>query len=225
MLDISCRQCGAIYHSDLAHLGKRLRCTQCGSIIVIEKPQSATVPLKPNDLHDPQPRRHSQDGSVSATARKSRFRRAIYLGASALIVCSLGGWWWHTRPQKPVVDQRGQLVSGITQQTKIHEGRPEQSNTTARATPSDIERGVVSNPFGTMPEAQTDQSHTTSSDSANPRPKHYHSLPSGTRPSDDTGISGHGKLSISNRTDLDAVARLYDRSTLETRTMVLCQGQ
>jgi hypothetical protein len=224
MLDITCRQCGAIYHADPAHFGKRLRCTQCGSIIVIENPQPAAVPLKAGNA---QPRAHSQDVSVNATVRRPNFRWAIYLVASALIVSSFAVWWWHSRPQTPVVDHRGQVGSGVTQQSDIHEGRPEEANSTARKVPPDRERKVVSNPFDKVPqdgknpfaEAHSEQSHTPSSDSANtpdPRPKHYHSLPSGTRLSDDIGIGGHGKLSISNRTNLDAVARLYDRSTLET---------
>jgi hypothetical protein len=126
-----------------------------------------------------------------------------------------------------VVCQRGQVGSAVTQQSKIYEGRPEQANSTARNVPPDAERITVSNPFDTVPhkgnnpfaEGQNDQAHSTSSDSANtldPRPKHYRSLPSGARLSDDVGIDGHGELSISNQTDLDAVARLYDRSTLET---------
>jgi hypothetical protein len=224
MLDITCRQCGAIYHADPAHLGKRLRCTQCSSIIVIENPQSAAVPLKAGDA---QPREHSQDVSVNATFRKRSSRRAIYLGASALIVSSFAVWWWHSQPQVPVADQRGQVGSGVTQQSDIHESRPEQANSTARNVPPDTERKAVSNPFDKVPpdgknsfaEAHSEQSHSASSVSANtldPRPKHYHSLPSGTRLGDDIGVGGRGKLSISNRTNLDAVARLYDRSTLET---------
>jgi hypothetical protein len=224
MLDMTCRQCGAIYHADPAHLGKRLRCTQCGSIIVIENPQPAAVPLKSGDA---QPREHSHGVSVNATVRMHSSRRAIYLGVSALIVSSFAIWWWHSRPQIPVVGQRGQVGSAVTQQSDIHEGRPEQANSTVRNVPPDTQRNVVSNPFGTVPhdgnnpfaEARSDQSHAASLDSAktlDPRPKHYHSLPSGTRLSDDVGMDGHGKLSISNQTDLDAVARLYDRSTLET---------
>jgi hypothetical protein len=220
MLDITCCRCGAIYHADPAHLGKRLRCTQCGSIIVIENPPPTAAHLK---VGDAQP----QEVSVNATARKFRSRWAVYLGAAALVVSFFGVLWRHSRPQMPVVDQRSQVGTALTQQSDIQEGRPEQANSTVRNVPPDSERNLVSNPFGTVPydgnnpfaEARNDQPHTTSSDSANtldPRPKHYHSMPSGTRLSDDIGIGGHGELSISNRTDLDAVARLYDRSTLET---------
>jgi DNA-directed RNA polymerase subunit RPC12/RpoP len=35
MIDVSCSDCGAVYHSEKAYLGKQLRCTKCGSVVPI----------------------------------------------------------------------------------------------------------------------------------------------------------------------------------------------
>jgi hypothetical protein len=49
-----------------------------------------------------------------------------------------------------------------------------------------------------------------------PRPTQYNSLPTGTRITDDVGVSGHGELTISNGTNSDAVVRLYEVGSLTT---------
>lgn len=35
IMDVTCSQCGAVYHSDESHVGKHLRCTRCGSTVPI----------------------------------------------------------------------------------------------------------------------------------------------------------------------------------------------
>ena len=49
-----------------------------------------------------------------------------------------------------------------------------------------------------------------------PRPTHYNSLPTGTRITEDVGTNGHGDLTISNSTNVDAVVRLYATPSSET---------
>jgi hypothetical protein len=44
----------------------------------------------------------------------------------------------------------------------------------------------------------------------------YNSLPTGTRITDDVGVSGFGELTVSNGTDADAVVRLYENTSLQT---------
>jgi len=211
MLDITCRRCGTQYHAELAHLGKRLKCTQCGAIIVIENQQPAAASLGASHV---QPNQHNSP--VETTAPKSHFRWAMYVGASALLITSLSIWRLHSRPQTEVVNQLSHPKSETTQQGDLHKDDPEQLSNPSRNLPPDTARNVVSNPFAAAP---NDQSIATSGYSAprlDPRPKSYHSLPNGARLGEDIGSSGHGTLSISNQTSLDAVVRLYNRSTLET---------
>lgn len=51
---------------------------------------------------------------------------------------------------------------------------------------------------------------------ADPRPKNYNSPPTGTRIEEDTGTNGHGKLTVENGTNEDAVVRLSDVDTDQT---------
>lgn len=210
-MDITCRRCGTVYHADLAHLGKRLRCTQCASVIVIENQQPAPVSL---DASHVQTNQRSSGTSVKTSAPKSRW--AICVGASALLIISLAIWRLHPRSQTGVVNQQSQAESGTTQPSDMYKGDPEKLNSPSTNLPPDTERNVVSNPFATVPNAQSPATSDNSAPPLAPRPKSYHSLPNGARLGEDTGISGHGKLFISNQTSLDAVVRLYNRSTLET---------
>jgi hypothetical protein len=56
-----------------------------------------------------------------------------------------------------------------------------------------------------------------SSSAADQRPNEYNSLPTGTRIVPDDGTDGHGQLTVQNGTLLDAVVRLYDANTYQTR--------
>jgi hypothetical protein len=51
---------------------------------------------------------------------------------------------------------------------------------------------------------------------ADPRPRNYNSLPTGTRIEEDVGTNGHGELTVKNGTSEDAVVRLSDAGTYET---------
>jgi hypothetical protein len=72
--------------------------------------------------------------------------------------------------------------------------------------PSDVEVQGENQP-------STGQRHAQATD---PRPTHYHSLPTKTRIEEDIGTSGHGKLTVENGTSEDAVARLSDAGTDQT---------
>ena len=56
-----------------------------------------------------------------------------------------------------------------------------------------------------------------SSGAADQKPIEYNSLPTGTRVMPDEGTDGHGQLTVQNGTRLDAVVRLYDANTHQTR--------
>ena len=35
LIDVHCPQCGVVYHSDRVHVGKRIKCSRCGSMVPI----------------------------------------------------------------------------------------------------------------------------------------------------------------------------------------------
>jgi len=220
MFDITCGQCGAVYHADIAHVGKHLKCTQCGFIIAIEN-QPPTL-ARPEAEHVQTPK-HSP-APVKPKVSKSHFRWAVFVGASALVAVSAAIWFWHSPTQSGVRNQQSQVDSGLVQKPEAKAIPSNSPYGPVSSPPPDKSNGVASNPFGSVQgntgpfdTTQNDQSLATSSGRPlEPRPSHYHSLPTGTRISEDSGVGGHGKLSVSNRTGLDAVVRLYDRSTLET---------
>jgi hypothetical protein len=138
-------------------------------------------------------------------------------------------WWWHPATQTGMMNQS--LHGGIEQaeqsrsvaQGSYHENDSNQSGSPAAISSSDTERAVDSNPFVTLPKyaRRPDEKSLAAPDDSqyapDPRPKRYHSLANGARLGDDAETNnGHGKLSVSNRTDLDAVVRLYNRVTQET---------
>src|ERR1022692_3700908 len=43
MIDVTCPQCGVVYHSEQAHVGKQLRCVKCGSMVPIAMMTDRTV--------------------------------------------------------------------------------------------------------------------------------------------------------------------------------------
>jgi hypothetical protein len=171
-------------------------------MIVIEK-QPASVPPASRT----QPNQHSTYGRV-----KNRW--AIYVGVSAFLVISSAVLWLRPHAQTGVTSVPSHTESGSTQQSNLQETEAEQSNSETRNSHANPERSVASNPFSSdnnnpFLTAPKDQS-------LDPRPKNYRSLPNGKRLSEDSDVTGHGELSISNQTSLDAVVRVYNPSTLET---------
>ena len=43
MIDVSCRHCGAVYHSEESHIGKQLRCARCGCLVSIVRAEGAAI--------------------------------------------------------------------------------------------------------------------------------------------------------------------------------------
>jgi hypothetical protein len=60
---------------------------------------------------------------------------------------------------------------------------------------------------------------------ADPRPKTYNSLPTGTRLQEDVGTNGHGELTVKNGTTEDAVVRLSDAGTYGTMRWFFVRAQ
>ncbi len=205
----------AVYHADVAHVGKRLKCSHCGFIVVIEKQQpSSPATADPDHI---QTSKHSPDVPVKPKGSKPHFLWAVFFGASLLVAASMAIWSRYFTGQPGETAQRSQVESALPQRGEGHEGHSKGSKSTANNLPSSNPFGSV--PVGSSPFAATQNDQPLASSPAQPpepRPSHYRSLPSGTRITEDSGVGGHGKLSVSNRTGVDAVVRLYDRYTLET---------
>jgi hypothetical protein len=51
MIDVPCSQCGLMYHSEWAHLGKCIKCSRCGAAVLIIESAKAVVPSRyPRDV-------------------------------------------------------------------------------------------------------------------------------------------------------------------------------
>src|SRR5208282_6867546 len=46
MIDVPCPQCGLMYHSELAHLGRCIKCSRCGATVPIIESAKAVVPSR-----------------------------------------------------------------------------------------------------------------------------------------------------------------------------------
>ncbi len=185
MLDISCPRCGAIYHSEEAHIGMQIRCTRCGYVISI-------APLSKAVLVQPLPRVQSAVGRRGANRRQT-----------ALIVTTLVA------------------IVAVSAVLLLRRSDSVQSNHAQKGTASlsDIEPthdAALSKPDGTGWEVvgeeksgtfdqQTRRAHAPTAD---PRPRDYVSLPTGTRIAENVGPNGLGKLAIKNGLDVDAVVQL-----------------
>ena len=180
MIDVTC-QCGAVYHSDEAHIGKQLRCNKCGSLVAIERMADRGVVQRPPSFPSAKHR-----AKPPAAKKRRAYPFAIVATAIGAAIISL-------------VVLRHPNVS------------PSQSSRTAE----NSDKGQV---VGEEPVAPPNQraGGNEPAQPADPRPTEYNSLPTGTRIEEDVGTDGHGKLTVENGTDEDAVAQLSDVATDQT---------
>jgi DNA-directed RNA polymerase subunit RPC12/RpoP len=46
MIDIKCPTCGRAYHADVIHLGKRIKCSLCGAVILLLESAGTVAPAR-----------------------------------------------------------------------------------------------------------------------------------------------------------------------------------
>ena len=212
MMDFTCNQCGAVYHTDPTHVGKRVRCTCCGCLVLITDGKNARMVSVEAEPFQVNKRSVAKPPAKSATNLRSRW--PLYAGAFVIILAALSVWtFWYTNRKteaKPYQssDQARPIANEDSprQRDIFDEVGDEQANSNAH------------NGRAAPPQLQDE------APKPDPRPTHYNSLPTGTRISDDVGTNGHGELTISNRTDSDAVVRLYESSSLETTRWFFVQS-
>lgn len=67
MIDLRCPRCGRIYHSDVEHVGKSLKCTNCGDTIPIIQDSGHSSSKFPVEVRD--------GNSVRATPKTANYRQ------------------------------------------------------------------------------------------------------------------------------------------------------
>lgn len=200
-MDITCGRCGTLYHADEAHVGKRLKCTSCGTVIAIEH-------LRRTDLNGVSSGYAKRP--VQSKPRVSAIRH-VYLWGSLSVILLVVIFSVKSRPHHAASVDRPNGANAYHADTLNEQQR------ITNASPS--QKPVPNNPFGDH-DGNNPFAETNSINSLMPqletRPKQYHSLPTGERLIEDVGVYGRGELSVSNQTNLDAVVRLYNQATLET---------
>lgn len=179
MIDITCSQCGAVYHSEEEHVGKHLRCARCGSLVpILGAPRNiVSQPISAS----PAPQVHRQ-----GTRAASRFKATYMFWTAAGVLLALGGFGliihlMHTGKTS---------VADVNNSAAAHQPSPQPENHSE---------------WTVVDEEPVPDKATNASD---PRPTEYNSLPTGSRIQKDVGIGGHGELKVENGSEEDAVARL-----------------
>jgi hypothetical protein len=196
MIDVTCPQCGVVYHSEQFHVGRQLRCVKCGAMVPIVVPSDRTVVQRQSTIPSAKNR--------SVYSPKNKHRRIYAFAITAVVIAVTIA---------SVLFLRTTSVSkqDAPSPSRIQEQAPSQPNPNAESTdnfevvdaqPAASQRGVVDEP-----------KHMKTAD---PRPTDYNTLPTGTRIEEDIGTGGHGELDVDNGTSEDAVVRLCDDTTDQT---------
>jgi DNA-directed RNA polymerase subunit RPC12/RpoP len=199
MIDVSCSQCGAVYHAEKAYVGKQLRCTKCGSVvpIVMEVARAVVQHLS------------SSPTIKSHTVNRSPKHRRIYSFAVVAIVIAVLAISIALL-RHPDVRRQGTTLSDIKE--------PSASQSIQKVENPDQWQITGEDPIP-APSQQTSRPIQL-----DPRPTDYNSLPTGTRIENDIGTDGNGKLAVENGTSEDAVVRLSQLATTQTLLLFFVQA-
>jgi transcription initiation factor TFIIIB Brf1 subunit/transcription initiation factor TFIIB len=189
MIDVTCSECGAVYHSEKTYVGKQLRCTKCGCVVPIEVEVARDVV------------QHSSSSPTFKSHRVSRSpkHRRIFPFAIAVMVIAMVAIFIALL-RYPEVRRQGTTLSDTKAPSESREN---------------VENGDEWQITGEEPiPAPTQQ--TGRPKQLDPRPTDYNSLPTGTRIENDIGTDGNGKLAVENGTSEDALVRLSQLATAQT---------
>ncbi len=196
MIDVACPKCGAVYHSEQNHIGRRLKCVKCGGMVPILVLTDHTVVQRQSTI----PRAKSY--TVYPLVKKHRHIYALAITAAVIVAAVVS-----------VIFLRPSSVSkeDIVIPSKVQEQTPAPPNPNAETTDKfevvDVEPGATQHPSG---------DGVKPAKIAEPRPSDYNTLPTGTRIEEDIDTSDHGELDVDNGTSEDAVVRLCGVTTDQT---------
>lgn len=220
MINVTCQQCGAVYHSEETHIGKHLRCSRCACLVPISRQAERAVVQRSPAFPDAT----SQASASSAKYPVRRFR-PVYSFAIATTVVALAAVLLFLLLRPTATRQGADTLSNIEEQAQSRQNQkadhavdfqPDASpatSPTASLQPPESQYKASDVEVQGESQSSTRQRHAQATD---PRPTRYYSLPTDTRIEEDIGTSGHGKLTVENGTSEDAVARLSDASTDQT---------
>jgi DNA-directed RNA polymerase subunit RPC12/RpoP len=205
MIDIKCPTCGLVYHTEVTHLGKHIKCSRCGSVILLLESAGTVVPSQ---------RVTPTARATPTTRREYRSPRRVLIWAvpCGLALIVLSALAWHAVEKTTADgDERGSpsAANNANQANRIPDTPVGTAGTASIfdiVDPTPIQRKDVA--------SKTPDS--TQSRKQEPRPKYYESLPTGTAFCGAPETPGEGVLEIDNGTSEDAAVRLYDASTGET---------
>jgi DNA-directed RNA polymerase subunit RPC12/RpoP len=102
MIDIKCPTCGRLYHTDVIHLGKHIKCSFCGSVILLLESPGTVVPS----------RRATPTVRAAGNAlREFRLSRRVLIwavssGLGLTVLCALA-WYAVVGEKTAADDERG----------------------------------------------------------------------------------------------------------------------
>jgi len=209
MIDVTCPLCGEVYHADPAHVGKRIKCGRCSSLVPILGTEGTIVERTPGFPWV----RESPPHVGHREARPSRFRFSFGLGITAVVAVTaigLAGWWYSTYSDADADPVPSTRTGELQTSSQVDKATPEPT-----ATPDGF-IVVDEEPRGTGGNARP---------CAEQEPSKHRSMPNGSRIITDSPTSGYGVLEVENGTSDDAVLSLYDSAADETIREVYIQAK
>ncbi|SRR6266849_4862428 len=88
MLDVTCPQCNAVYHSEESHAGKHLRCSRCGCLVAISTHAERAV-VQQSSASDAASRQGSNPPAKHPTRRIRRVYAAIVFATAVTLLLLL----------------------------------------------------------------------------------------------------------------------------------------
>lgn len=207
MVEITCPHCGEVYHADAIHIGKRIKCAKCGSILPIIDTGGTLVETPPEASKVRPSQRRAETRSAPLNLRSPVFALgSIVVAVAVVIAVGLVVVPWRSSPNEdaPSVPPSAKAVSRTPSETGA---------TPAPPVNSDSVPAVNHQPVTTGSDVPCDEQGLRTS------------MTNGSRIVPDVGTNGYGILEVQNGTKEDAVMSLYDTATNETIREVYVQAR
>lgn len=200
MIDVTCPQCGAVYHADPVHVGKQIRCRRCSLLLPILGVAGTFVqkPPEADGVRQYQPRAEAR--SAPPNPSRPSVGSASIVVVVVVIAAALVVLLWRSRPDKNTTSTV-QTGTGVSQTPlELGSGTPK-----PKASPDSV-------PMATQEPLRTEQEPRYEIVDSAPCDEHapHSSMANGSRIIPDVGTTGDGVLDVQNGTNDDAVLFLID---------------
>lgn len=210
MINVTC-QCGRICHSEERHIGKHLRCPNCGEPVpILDARAMVQAPTASPRIRSNQPR-----------ARKARRFRPLYAVVAAITVVLLAGSFLVVRFQgRAKATAAGHASLAETGEAATSQQQAMGSPSSDTGEPATKWQIVDAEPIPPEPKSTPSSARRSQRQPAatietgvpgnRPTFEQEPSLPNGARIAPDVGIDGRGELKVNNGTAEDAEIILYN---------------